>query len=390
MTSSGSEILVYWEKQVAGLCGVHCINTLLQGSIFTEVDLMHIARDLDERERQQMMAMGSSEEGFLRFMAEESGNVADDGNYSVQVLQEALKVWDVTLTPLASPEVTSTRERPELEEAFICHFEAHWFTIRKVRGHWINLNSLLERPTWLSPLYLSVFLRTLEAQQYTIFVARGLTSRVDALRGSGTESGRGQWLPVSIPESARSATQRRAVDDAEDPTSFLEADAELQSALEASLLSSASDPHPHPSPNRTTAPELDEGDDDDELAQAIALSTASPEDDELAAALALSMQAPTPASPHHHLPPEPPADVVAGVSRIAVRLPDGERVTRRFLDSTPLRVLYEFASLRGALPMDAFTLYAPPSERYALAEYGESTLLELGFVPSLCLTMRRN
>jgi Ataxin-3 len=74
---------------------------------------MHIARELDEKERQQMMALGTSQEGFLRFMAEDSGNVADDGNYSVQVLQKALQVWNIALIPLTAPEMLSTREHPE-------------------------------------------------------------------------------------------------------------------------------------------------------------------------------------------------------------------------------------------------------------------------------------
>lgn len=29
--------------QVAALCGVHCLNTLLQGPYFTEVDLAHVS-----------------------------------------------------------------------------------------------------------------------------------------------------------------------------------------------------------------------------------------------------------------------------------------------------------------------------------------------------------
>jgi Josephin len=75
------------------------------------------------------------------------------------------------------------------EDAFVCHFESHWFTVRKVRGHWTNLNSLQDQPTWLSPLYLSVFLRTLEAQNYTIFAVRGLSACIDALRASAS----GRW-----------------------------------------------------------------------------------------------------------------------------------------------------------------------------------------------------
>jgi ataxin-3 len=38
--------------QVAALCGVHCINTLLQGRYVNEVELAGIAQELDALERQ--------------------------------------------------------------------------------------------------------------------------------------------------------------------------------------------------------------------------------------------------------------------------------------------------------------------------------------------------
>ncbi len=39
-------MLLYHEKQVAALCGVHCINSLLQGPIFSEVDLAQVREDV--------------------------------------------------------------------------------------------------------------------------------------------------------------------------------------------------------------------------------------------------------------------------------------------------------------------------------------------------------
>jgi len=85
---------IYWEKQgMDMLCGVHCINSLLQGSrmfylgpFFDEVTLAHFALELDKKERELMMEQGMTKD-FLKYMGEDSGNVAMDGNYSVQVLQ---------------------------------------------------------------------------------------------------------------------------------------------------------------------------------------------------------------------------------------------------------------------------------------------------------------
>lgn len=65
------------------LCGLHCINALLQGPIFDEVSLSQIAIQLDQEER--MLLSGESSSFFG-----ESANVANDGNYSIQVLSKAL------------------------------------------------------------------------------------------------------------------------------------------------------------------------------------------------------------------------------------------------------------------------------------------------------------
>jgi Ataxin-3 len=67
------------------LCGVHCINTLLQGPFMTEWDLAKIAQELDAMERNLMASQGVDTKDFLKYAAEESGNVAGDGMFSIQV-----------------------------------------------------------------------------------------------------------------------------------------------------------------------------------------------------------------------------------------------------------------------------------------------------------------
>ena len=134
--------MLYHEKQVAGLCAVHALNTLMQNSIFTEIDLMQIAHEFDRREKEVMMASGidstdflkfapssssvSSSLGFIylylflcRYMAEDSGNVADDGNYSIQVIEEALKVWNLTCHSLTNPDMKEAKDNP----LYVCW---HW------------------------------------------------------------------------------------------------------------------------------------------------------------------------------------------------------------------------------------------------------------------------
>ena len=85
--------LIYHEKQESALCGVHCLNNLLQGSYFNASDLAEIAQDIDASEKSLMLEAGHSSEDFLRFMAEDSGNVADTGFFSVQVSSTFLKFF---------------------------------------------------------------------------------------------------------------------------------------------------------------------------------------------------------------------------------------------------------------------------------------------------------
>jgi hypothetical protein len=47
------------------------------------------------------------------------------------------------------------------ENAFICNHSSHWLTLRKIGGHWWDLNSLLDQPRWIGPLYLGMYLQAL-------------------------------------------------------------------------------------------------------------------------------------------------------------------------------------------------------------------------------------
>ena len=78
-------LAIYHEKQVSQMCGVHCLNTLLQANAFNEVDLAQIAQELDRRERALMAEAGLDNEDYLKFVAADSQNVSDEGNFSIQV-----------------------------------------------------------------------------------------------------------------------------------------------------------------------------------------------------------------------------------------------------------------------------------------------------------------
>eukprot|EP01088_Endostelium_zonatum_P017717 TRINITY_DN5367_c0_g1_i1.p1 TRINITY_DN5367_c0_g1~~TRINITY_DN5367_c0_g1_i1.p1 ORF type:complete len:294 (+),score=86.14 TRINITY_DN5367_c0_g1_i1:61-942(+) len=184
--------LVYHEKQDAGLCAVHALNSLLQGPYYTEVDLATIALEFDRREKAVMSEMGTETNEFLRYMAEDSGNVADDGNYSVQVIQTALDVWNLKLITIESPDAKASKANPLGEQAFVCNLSSHWLTIRLIDGDWFNFNSLLDKPQFLSPFYLSAFLDTLISQGYSIFVVKGSLP----IQKSNSELSSKNWISV--------------------------------------------------------------------------------------------------------------------------------------------------------------------------------------------------
>jgi len=223
---------------VARLCGVHCLNTLLQGSYFTEVDLAQVALELDKQEKKLMMEMGTDTPEFLKFMAEDSGNVDDSGDYSIQVLQQALHGWDLKCIPVSNPEATDALTNPVKENAFICNLSNHWFTIRKCGDKWYNLNSLNKQPELVTDFYLSLYLATLASSGWSIFVVKG--SLPPVTHSTITSEG-GAWIPIEQCVQKKAAPKQEIGED------------DLAAAIRLSLASAPSDALP-PSSTSSSSP----------------------------------------------------------------------------------------------------------------------------------------
>lgn len=69
--------MLYHEVQESKLCAVHCVNTVLQGPFFSEIDLAALASDLDRTEHQMLNNEHTQHQ--------ESHNVSMDGDFSIQV-----------------------------------------------------------------------------------------------------------------------------------------------------------------------------------------------------------------------------------------------------------------------------------------------------------------
>uniref|UniRef100_G3NZ75 ubiquitinyl hydrolase 1 n=1 Tax=Gasterosteus aculeatus aculeatus TaxID=481459 RepID=G3NZ75_GASAC len=222
---------IFHEKQEGSLCAQHCLNNLLQGEYFTPVDLSSIAHQLDEEERMRMAEGGMASEEYRTFLQQPSGNMDDSGFFSIQVISNALRVWGLELILFNSREYQSLMINPINENAFICNYKEHWFTIRKLGQQWFNLNSLLTGPELISDTYLALFLAQLQQEGYSIFVIRGNLPECEAEQILGIMRVQQQQRPrlIGEEEAQTSAGYAEMVFGVEDEV--VDEDDELKKAL---------------------------------------------------------------------------------------------------------------------------------------------------------------
>ncbi|XP_076264987.1 ataxin-3-like isoform X2 [Rhynchophorus ferrugineus] len=235
---------IFHEKQDGSLCAQHCLNSLLQGSYFTAVDLGTLANRLDEEEREQMAEGGVDTEQYRTFLEQPSCNMDDSGYFSVQVITSALQVWGLELVPYCSTDTQakSALENPSGQQAFICNYRDHWFTIRKIGNQWFNLNSLLTRPELISDTYLALFLAQLKNDGYSIFIVSGDLPECTAdevLKNNPVQKKQTTALHTTDLHDSdpdMQAALRLSLQDDDDPVGSLESDdKDLQEALRLSL-----------------------------------------------------------------------------------------------------------------------------------------------------------
>jgi len=171
---------IYHERQLGGLCGVHCLNNLLQGPRFGPGDLAEIGVELDQVEKELLTAGAttqgaeSSESAPVEHRPYNVDSSADGGNFSIQVLSVALSRFGLELLPARHPSAVERMKDPaNAAEAFLCQYSDHWFAVRAVADCWWNLNSTRKRPALVGPFYLAAWLAQLGAEGYSIFILQG-------------------------------------------------------------------------------------------------------------------------------------------------------------------------------------------------------------------------
>lgn len=173
---------IYHERQLGALCGVHCLNNLLQGPQFGPGDLAEIGKALDHQERLLLggadgQTSGAQQQGAAAEANSLGYNVdssAEGGNFSIQVLSVALQRFNLHLLPARHPEARGLMADPGTATvAYLCQYRDHWFAIRLVADCWWNLNSTRKSPAQVGHFYLAAWLSQLGAEGYSIFLVMG-------------------------------------------------------------------------------------------------------------------------------------------------------------------------------------------------------------------------
>ncbi|CDR88587.1 related to ataxin-3 [Sporisorium scitamineum] len=245
---------IHHERQEPGsmLCAQHALNALLQGQYYDASQLAQIATELDQLEMSELGLSAAD----IAARDRSSLNMDDTGFFSVSVLERALQVWGISISSWRSAEMRARHDAPEREAAFVLNLNSHWFTIRSFgtsSKFWYNLNSFLAEPQWIGNNYLGTLLHTAESEGYSVFVVQAS----EGSAGQGLrESDADQIADHLPPPGAASASTgsnnsaslglRPATDSKPSSTPLPatspgfdlgdeEEDAELQSALSASL-----------------------------------------------------------------------------------------------------------------------------------------------------------
>ena len=158
---------VYFEKQKSDrLCGLHCLNALLQGPFFNVGQLSEIALELDKKEKN------------LYDINKIDSNVDLDGNFNIQVLTKALNNYNCIIKNVKQSEISNLLNINSTTQnyGFIFNSIGHWFAIRKIEDIWFNLNSTnsYPGPEVISDFYLSLFIDSCANSGYTIFYVKNL------------------------------------------------------------------------------------------------------------------------------------------------------------------------------------------------------------------------
>lgn len=169
---------VYWEKQGKNnLCGLHCINSLLQGPVFEKSMLDEISKNLDNIESNLLNLSSNNNENKDTINKYSENNYDYNGNYNIQVIIEALKIFGVELEIKKKEDLFKIiNESLENVEAFLLNSSTHWLCLRKINNIWFNLNNTNPDPgpQIVSEFYLTACFEDTFDIGFTHFIVKNL------------------------------------------------------------------------------------------------------------------------------------------------------------------------------------------------------------------------
>ncbi|CAD2105118.1 ataxin-3, putative [Plasmodium vinckei lentum] len=163
-----SKKYVYWEKQGNDrMCGLHCINSILQGPYYSEDTLAKIGKEIDEKEK-EFLKMSSNE-----LIRTNSSNVLDDGFINISVLIESLRRKNILLKNAFEEDLTKIISSGHQDIGYICNLEQHWFSVRKIHNTWYVLDSLKSAPLFIKDINLKCYFNDI-FKKYHIFSVQNM------------------------------------------------------------------------------------------------------------------------------------------------------------------------------------------------------------------------
>jgi hypothetical protein len=158
-----SSLRVYFEKQGPDrLCGVHCLNSLAQGPVFSQADLNKYASDIDKEEAALLAADPTRpkppRQMTIASLSNQPKSEHQDvtGYFSLPVLEKALSTkFGISVHNAARKDIIQqiNREGLESHEGFVIHLRDHWFAARAIPNpeyegvrEWFFLDSLKTGP----------------------------------------------------------------------------------------------------------------------------------------------------------------------------------------------------------------------------------------------------
>jgi ataxin-3 len=313
-----TETKVYFEKQGADrLCGVHCLNSLLQGPVFTQTDLNKFAAELDKEESALLAAEQKQPQPRSMTIASlanrpQSHNVDDSGNFSLGVLEKALgSKYNLTVQNAARRDILQSISRDgfEAHDGFVIHLRDHWFSARAIPNpnypgvrEWYFLDSLKNGPQPVSENDLWGTIQGLIQSGSNVFVITG--GRLP--------------LPISAPGAQRPPVLRAhqyylTREEIKKRLSTPDSDGGQSSPTNFTVVD------PKKQKIETDWSKLGQG-------QSLTNGPSDPVDDDIQAALVASMGGEI----LEPKPEPPPTDSPRTITQLIVRFPNGTRQVRKF------------------------------------------------------------